>query len=383
MNDGTQNVTSRFREKYQAAPVLFFSPGRINLLGEHVDYNDGYVMPAAINMGVYYAIAPNSTATINFYSIDFDESFSAPVTGVQKNGGWKNYVLGVVDQFLKLGKDLPGFDCVFAGDIPVGAGMSSSAAVEAGLAFALNDVFGFGMNRKELALLCQRAEHTYPGVQCGIMDMYASLNGKKDHVLLLDCRNITHDYFPLQLDGYRIVLLNSKVHHSLASGEYNVRRQYCEEGMSVLKKELSIQSFRDIDDAADLLRCKDLLRPEVFACCKYVVEEIGRTQKGAALLQQNDLAGFGKLMFETHEGLSKLYKVSCAEIDFLAGLAMADKNVLGARLMGGGFGGCTINIIKEEAVNDFVEEAGTAYQKAFGILPEAYIMQTADGTRRL
>ncbi len=383
MNDGTQNVTSRFREKYQAAPVLFFSPGRINLLGEHVDYNDGYVMPAAINMGVYYAIAPNSTATINFYSIDFDESFSAPVTGVQKNGGWKNYVLGVVDQFLKLGKDMPGFDCVFAGDIPVGAGMSSSAAVEAGLAFALNDVFGFGMNRKELALLCQRAEHTYPGVQCGIMDMYASLNGKKDHVLLLDCRNITHDYFPLQLDGYRIVLLNSKVHHSLASGEYNVRRQYCEEGMSVLKKELSIQSFRDIDDAADLLRCKDLLRPEVFACCKYVVEEIGRTQKGAALLQQNDLAGFGKLMFETHEGLSKLYKVSCAEIDFLAGLAMADKNVLGARLMGGGFGGCTINIIKEEAVNDFVEEAGTAYQKAFGILPEAYIMQTADGTRRL
>ncbi|HAO47707.1 MAG TPA: galactokinase [Ferruginibacter sp.] len=383
MNDGTQNVTSRFREKYQAAPVLFFSPGRINLLGEHVDYNDGYVMPAAINMGVYYAIAPNSTATINFYSIDFDESFSTPVTGVQKNEGWKNYVLGVVDQFLKLGKDLTGFDCVFAGDIPVGAGMSSSAAVEAGLAFALNDVFGFGMNRKELALLCQRAEHTYPGVQCGIMDMYASLNGKKDHVLLLDCRNITHDYFPLQLDGYRIVLLNSKVHHSLASGEYNVRRQYCEEGMSVLKKELSIQSFRDIDDAADLLRCKDLLRPEVFACCKYVVEEIGRTQKGAALLQQNDLAGFGKLMFETHEGLSKLYKVSCAEIDFLAGLAMADKNVLGARLMGGGFGGCTINIIKEEAVNDFVEEAGTAYQKAFGILPEAYIMQTADGTRRL
>ncbi len=383
MNDGTQNVTSRFREKYQAAPVLFFSPGRINLIGEHVDYNDGYVMPAAINMGVYYAIAPNSTATINFYSIDFDESFSAPVTGVQKNEGWKNYVLGVVDQFLKLGKDLPGFDCVFAGDIPVGAGMSSSAAVEAGLAFALNDVFGFGMNRKELALLCQRAEHTYPGVQCGIMDMYASLNGKKDHVLLLDCRNITHDYFPLQLDGYRIVLLNSKVHHSLASGEYNVRRQYCEEGMSVLKKELSIQSFRDIDNAADLLRCKDLLRPEVFACCKYVVEEIGRTQKGAALLQQNDLAGFGKLMFETHEGLSKLYKVSCAEIDFLAGLAMADKNVLGARLMGGGFGGCTINIIKEEAVNDFVEEAGTAYQKAFGILPEAYIMQTADGTRRL
>lgn len=383
MNDGTQNVTSRFREKYQAAPVLFFSPGRINLLGEHVDYNDGYVMPAAINMGVYYAIAPNSTATINFYSIDFDESFSTPVTGVQKNEGWKNYVLGVVDQFLKLGKDMPGFDCVFAGDIPVGAGMSSSAAVEAGLAFALNDVFGFGMNRKELALLCQRAEHTYPGVQCGIMDMYASLNGKKDHVLLLDCRNITHDYFPLQLDGYRIVLLNSKVHHSLASGEYNVRRQYCEEGMSVLKKELSIQSFRDIDDAADLLRCKDLLRPEVFACCKYVVEEIGRTQKGAALLQQNDLAGFGKLMFETHEGLSKLYKVSCAEIDFLAGLAMADKNVLGARLMGGGFGGCTINIIKEEAVNDFVEEAGTAYQKAFGILPEAYIMQTADGTRRL
>ncbi len=336
-------------------------------------------MPAAINKGIYYAVAANETDTINFYAADFDESLSIAIRDIKKLDSWKNYVLSTTNEFVLLGKQIGGFDCVFTGDVPSGSGMSSSAAVEGGLAFALNDIFNCGLNRVELALLCQRAEHNYPGVNCGIMDMYASINGKKDQVILLDCKNITHEYFSLQLDGYKIVLINTKVHHTLASGEYNVRRKRCEEGMVVLKKELNIQSFREIESADDVTKYKDQMTDEVYNCCKFVVEEIGRTKKAAALLQANDLKGFGKLMYATHWGLSKLYDVSCPQSDFLVELASHNENIIGARQMGGGFGGCTINIIKEEAINDFIDAATLAYQKQFDIAPEAYIMQLSDG----
>lgn len=383
MNDLAAKVSSSFSENFPGSPALYFSPGRINLIGEHIDYNDGYVMPSAIDKGIYYAVACNHSDGINFYAVDYNEKFTVNIKAVKKEEGWKNYLLGVVHEFLISGKKISGFDCAFTGDIPIGSGMSSSAAVEGGLAFALNEIFNCGMNRAELALLCQRAEHNYPGVKCGIMDMYASLNGKKDHVLLLDCKNITHEYFPLQLGGYKLVLLNSKVHHTLASGEYNVRRQRCEEGLAILKNNLPINSFRDIKNAADIEPCKQLMAPEVYNCCRFVVEEILRTKKAASLLQQNDLAGFGKLMYETHEGLSKLYDVSCAESDFLVEQSVANKNVLGARQMGGGFGGCSINMVKENAVADFIEQAAAAYKKQFGISLEAYVVETSDGTGRI
>lgn len=383
MNNLAINILNTFKEKFAAEPKIYFSPGRINLIGEHIDYNDGYVMPAAISKAVYYAVAPNNTSNINFYAADFDESLTIAISDIKKMDNWKNYVLSVVNEFVLLGKPLGGFDCVFGGDIPRGSGMSSSAAVEGGLAYALNDIFNFGMNRVELALLCQRAEHNYPGVNCGIMDMYASINGKKDHVILLDCKNITHEYFPLKLEGYKIVLLNTKVHHTLASGEYNVRRQRCDEGMVVLKKELNVQSFREIKSAADVELHKDKMKPEVYHCCKFVVEEIGRTKKAAVLLQQNDLAGFGEIMYAGHEGLSKLYDVSCPESDFLVDFAKASGNVIGARQMGGGFGGCTINIIEDAAIDDFIEAATVAYQKQFNIVPEAYVMEISDGTYSL
>ena len=292
-------------------------------------------------------------------------------------------MLGVVNEFLLLNKPVAGFDCAFTGDIPIGSGLSSSAAAEGGLAFALNELFGFGMNRVELALLCQRAEHNYPGVKCGIMDMYASLNGKKDHVLLLDCKSISHKYFPLPLQGYKIVLFNSMVHHSLASGEYNIRRQHCEQGLAILKNSLNIVSFRDIENAADIESCKKIMTPQVYDCCTYVVEEIARTKKAATLLQQNDLAGFGKLMFETHEGLRQLYKVSCAELDFLVEQVAANKNVIGARMMGGGFGGCTINIVKEDAVDNLIDQVATAYKKQFNVSMQAYVVETGDGTKKI
>jgi galactokinase len=383
MNSIATNVLNVFNQKFSTSPNVYYSPGRINLIGEHIDYNDGYVMPAAINKGVYYAVAPNHTGTINFYALDFDESLSIRIDEIKRADSWKNYVLSVVNEFVLMGKTVGGFDCVFGGDIPRGSGMSSSAAVEGGLAFALNDIFNFGLTRVELALLCQRAEHNFPNVKCGIMDMYANLNGKKDQVILLDCKNITHEYFPIALNGYKIVLLNSKVHHSLANGEYNVRRTRCEEGLVILKKELGVQSFRDIKSAAEIALHIDKMTPEVYACCKYVVEEIDRTKKAAELLQQNDLTGFGKLMYATHEGLSKLYNVSCTELDFLVEQAKASKNVIGARLLGGGFGGCTINIIKEEAIDKFITQTSVAYQKQFNIELEAYVMEISDGVTKI
>ncbi|MEI7737074.1 MAG: galactokinase family protein, partial [Ferruginibacter sp.] len=297
MNSIANKVLNSFKEKFSNTPNVYFSPGRINLIGEHIDYNDGYVMPAAINKGIYYAVAANGTDTINILALDFNETLNIKITDIKKMDSWKNYVLSVVNEFVLLGKITQGFDCVFSGDIPQGSGMSSSAAVEGGLAFALNEIFNFGYSRVQLALLCQRAEHNYPNVQCGIMDMYASLNGKKDHVILLDCTSVTHEYFPFVLKEYTIVMVNSKVHHSLASGEYNVRRQRCEEGLGILKTKLGVQSFRDISSTDDIVPFKETMTPEVYDCCKYVVEEIARTRKAGALLRQHDLKAFGQLMY--------------------------------------------------------------------------------------
>jgi galactokinase len=380
MNTIAEIVVKTFSQSFSSEPNLYFSPGRINLIGEHVDYNDGFVMPAAINKGVYYAIAENGTNDIHFYAADFEEWFSININEIKKSNSWKNYVLSVINEFGLLSKKIKGFNCVFGGDIPRGSGMSSSAAVEGGLAFALNDIFNFGLGRIELAKLCQRAEHNFPGVKCGIMDQFANMLGEKNKVILLDCKSLEYKYFPLQLDGYKIVLINSKVHHSLAFGEYNVRRKQCEEGLHILMQQLNARSFRDIGSAHNLLQYKNFMSEEVYKRCVYVTEEIERTQKAAILLQQNNLIEFGKLMLETHCGLSKLYDVSCAELDFLVEKAKLNDAVIGARLMGGGFGGCTINIVKDNAVENFIDETSKAYEQQFNILPEAYIVETSDGT---
>ena len=376
-------MSDTYRERFRSSPHLYFSPGRINFIGEHIDYNDGFVMPSAIDKGICYAVGLNDTGRLNIHSIDFSDSASLPVKDVHKMSGWKNYVLSVVNEFLKKGLEVKGFDCVFGGDIPNGAGISSSAAVEGGLAFAINELCGFGLGRKELALLCQSAEHGYPGVMCGIMDQYANMFGKKDHVILLDTRSVSHEYFPLHLEGYSILLMNTNVHHSLASSEYNVRRKQCEEGLEILKKEMGIHSFRDIKDAKELLPFQKKLEEKIYDRCRFVVEEILRTQAAARLLQQNDLAAFGRLMYETHDGLSRLYEVSCPELDFLVMLAKENAGIIGARMMGGGFGGCTINIIRQESVDDFVEKAAGAYQKKFQLDPTVIRVSVEDGTHAL
>lgn len=383
MNNLAERIKETFKERFENEPSVYFSPGRINLIGEHIDYNDGYVMPGAIDKGIYFAVALNQTQTMNFYALDFDEKMSIEIKEVKKRGGWKNYVLGVVNEFILLEKEMHGFDCVFGGNIANGAGMSSSAAVEGGIAFAINELMGFGLDRKQLALLCQRAEHGFPGVNCGIMDQYANMNGKKDHVMLLDCKSITHEYLPLDLKDSTIVLVNSKVHHSLASSEYNNRRQECEKGLQIMKENSGIQSFRDVKNAEDLLPFKVEMGDVIYKRCLYVVEEILRTKQAANFLKQDDIVEFGKLMFQTHEGLRDLYDVSCVELDFLVDFASNNGDVIGARLMGGGFGGCTINIVRKEGKEDFIENVVAAYKDEFNIDAEIYEVDVVDGTHEI
>lgn len=383
MNLQASSIQKIYKERFSENPSLFFSPGRINIIGEHIDYNDGFVMPAAINKGIYYAIALNDSNDIHFYAADVDEYYHTTVDAIHKEDGWKNYVLSVLNQFILLGVTLKGFNCALGGDIPVGSGLSSSAAVEGGLAYGINELLHLGIGRKELALLCQRAEQDYPGVKCGIMDQFANMMGKKGEVILLDCRSLQHQYFPIQLDGWEIVLVNTKVHHSLAAGEYNKRRKNCEDGLTIMKEASAIQSFRDIQHINEMLPFKAAMGEEVYQRCLYVVEEINRTKAASTCLQQQDVIGLGKLMYATHEGLSKLYAVSCEELDWLVNYVQKNDAIAGARMMGGGFGGCTINIIKKEAAAEFTRSVLADFEAEFGKQPEIYVVQTSDGVTAL
>lgn len=376
-----QDVITAFQEKFATTPKVFFAPGRINLIGEHIDYNHGYVMPAAIDKGIWFAVAANNTNTANFISVDLKDSYSVSLDAVQKQDSWKNYVLGVLHVLEENNIKVGGFDCAFGGNLPVGAGLSSSAAVEGGLMYALNTIFNLGLNRIEMAKLAQKAEHGYPGVKCGIMDQFANLNGKKDHVILLDCVTLDYQHFPLQLNDYAIYLINTKVHHSLASGEYNKRRHDCEEGFAILQKNIGgdITSWRQISSEQVVLH-KSALSERVFDRCLFVTQEINRTQKAGELLKQNNLVEFGKLMFQTHDGLSKLYEVSCDELDFLVDQVKQFPEVIGSRVMGGGFGGCTINIIEKAKADAIISAVTSAYEKQFNIKPEVYEVATSDGT---
>jgi galactokinase len=383
MNNTLSDVIRIYKEKFQGEPHVFYSPGRINLIGEHVDYNDGFVMPAAIDKGICFAIGLNDTDVMNFHSIYFDEDLSLPFREVRKMDGWRNYVLGVVDEFQKLDLPLNGFNCVFGGNIPVGGGLSSSASLEGGISYGLNELGSFGLSRKELALLGQRAEHNFPGVMCGIMDQYANMMGRDNSVILLDCKNITHEYVRLHIEEYEIVLINTNVHHSLAASAYNQRRRECEEGLAVLREESDVHSFRDIASAEDLFGFKEIMGEEVYKRCLYVVEEIARTKKAALLLKENDIPAFGKLMYQTHQGLRDLYEVSCPELDFLVDFASRNSDVVGARLMGGGFGGCTINLIRKEGVDEFLSSVIPAYKHQFHIDADVFDVKVVEGTHEV
>lgn len=360
--------------------IVVRSPGRINLIGEHTDYNEGFVLPAAIDKAVYVVIEKNEADKISLYSVDFNESIETSVADIKPAfGHWSTYILGVAAQFINKGFAVNGFKLFVYGDVPLGAGLSSSAAIECATAFAMNELFGFGRSRIELSLIAQKAEHEFAGVNCGIMDQFASLFGKKDNVIRLDCRSLEYKYFPLELNDYVVVLFDTQVKHSLASSEYNVRRQQCEAGFGLIQKKYpEVKSLRD----ATLAMVNECIGKEdiSFHRCKYVVEEIARLQSACADLEKGDVKAFGKEMFATHEGLSNEYEVSCKELDYLVNSVRNNPSVIGARMMGGGFGGCTINIIAKSAVDEVVTNLSAAYKKEMDKDLKYYLVNIEDGT---
>lgn len=372
-----------FRQYFNTEPLLVASPGRVNLIGEHTDYNEGFVMPAAINKYIYAGISRREDDLICLHAVDFNETVEIRMEDIAPTNNWSTYVLGVVNQFMERRAPISGFNMVLDGNIPIGAGMSSSAALESAVAFAINELFELGYEKLELVKMAQMAEHRFAGVRCGIMDMFASVFGKKDHVIQLDCRSLEYEYKPLQLDGYQILLFNTNIKHSLASSEYNTRRAQCEQGVAWVKEhDPLVNSLRDVtlEQLQQFVLPKDAL---VHQRCRYVVEENQRLLQASNALELGGVAELGQLMFASHEGLRKQYEVSCKELDILVDAVKGRPEVLGARMMGGGFGGCTINLVKANQVDELFDELKVLYQSATGLELLSYTAVTSQGTARI
>lgn len=381
MNLSPRVIQSIFRQRFNSEPLVVRAPGRINLIGEHTDYNDGFVMPAAVDREIWFAIGPSDDSQSVVYSYQYDEEVTLNLANPLPldSRHWANYLLGVIKQLIDHGYALKPFRCAVGGDIPTGAGMSSSAALECGFATALALCHQHEISPEKIARMAQWAEHHYAGVRCGIMDQFASTMGKRDHVILLDCQTMEYRYLPFPQNRHAIVLCDSRVKHSLADSEYNVRRHECETGVRILQAHYpKIRSLRDVDDQM-LQRHRDALPEKVYDRCAYVVGEIARVRRAAKALEGSDLETFGQLMFETHDGLSSLYEVSCDELDFLVNEARQIDGVVGARMMGGGFGGCTINLIEIEQVKMFIETIPTRYHDAFNREMAIYQVKIVDG----
>ncbi len=363
--------------------ISVFSPGRINLIGEHTDYNEGFVFPAAIDRGIRFELERNGgPTTCEVYSADFDKRLRFDLGQVERSETeWENYVLGVVNELQILGKHLQGFDCVIRSDLPIGAGLSSSAAMECGLAYGLNQLFGFGLTELEIVHLGQRAEHNFVGTQCGIMDQYASVLGRKGNALLLDCRSVTHRYVPIDLEPFTLLLLNTRVSHNLASGEYNLRRADCYEGVRLLNEKagLGLESLRDLTPE-QFEKYRNLLPSRIAKRCAYVLAENARVQEASRALESKDLSAFGQLLYASHEGLKNEYEVSCEELDFIVDFSRDKEYVLGSRMMGGGFGGCTLNLLRKDRVEEYTIKVSKAYRQRFSIEPEPISVHPAQGT---
>jgi galactokinase len=372
-------IKKQFIEKFGREPLLVRAPGRINFIGEHTDYNDGLVMPAAINRQIFIALTPNETNVVNLFSPDLNEHHSFSLTDLKPGKGWPHYLQGVMHGFKKIGLDLIGVDVLVTGNIPLGAGLSSSAALCCGFGRAYSTTLGAELAPLAIAKIAQYAEHHFAGVKCGLMDQYASVFGKKGHALLFDCQSLTHEYVPFDYPDLDILLIDTKVKHTLADTAYNNRREACELGAAlVMRKYPEVKSLRDVTSSM-LNELQADFPDDVLMRCRYVVQEMQRTRDAAKYLKEHTLEAFGQLLFQTHDGLSKLYEVSCPEADFLVTLAKQNTSILGARMMGGGFGGCTINLIPKSATADFQSLVQQEYAKQFGREPEFYVMKIEDG----
>lgn len=382
MNNLAAQASALFTATFQQTPLVVRSPGRINIIGEHTDYNEGFVLPAAIDKAAYVAISLRDDDEIHLLAADLEERFSTTVSDLRpvRSISWPNYLLGSAAQFVKRGVNLPGFNAVLTSDVPIGAGLSSSAAVECATVFALNELLHTHLDRITMVQMAQKAEHEFAGVMCGIMDQFASMMGKKDHVIKLDCLSLDYEYLPLQLEGYKVLLLNTNVKHSLAGSEYNLRRQECEAAVQLIQRHHpEVRSLRHVTEAM-LDQYVLPAHPLTDRRSRYVVQEIQRLQEACLALQQGVVAKLGRLMFETHAGLSRMYEVSCKELDWLVDQVKDNDAVLGARMMGGGFGGCTINLVKEDQVEPLVAKLTPAYETAMQLPLTHYIATIDNGT---
>lgn len=357
------------------------SPGRINIIGEHTDYNDGFVLPAAVNKKTVFQLTQNGTnSTVNILAENLGDQFTFDLTTFKpKKSGWENYVMGVVAELQKIGAKLSGFDGKFKGNVPIGGGMSSSAALECSLAFGLNELFNLELDKWQLIKVSQMAEHNFVGIKCGIMDQFASMMGRKNQVMLLDCRSLEYQYFPFDLGDYQLLLLNTNVSHNLASSAYNTRLEECQTGVSLLKKQFpTIKNLRDVT-AEMLHQSKGELPTTIFKRCQHVVSETSRVLQATTALSNGNFQKLGQLMYQSHFSLQNDYEVSCPELDFLVQLTMDKNYILGSRMMGGGFGGCTLNIIEKKQVEMFKEIAAKTYRKRFGMDLTPYEVAIEDG----
>ncbi len=378
-------VRSRFSKHFNGSKgSVYASPGRINLIGEHTDYNGAFVFPGAVEQGMVLEIKPNNSDIVKAYSIDLKDyvEFGLGEEDAPK-ASWARYIYGVCREMIKRGVEVKGFNTAFAGDVPLGAGMSSSAALESAFAFALNDLFGFNkIDKFELAKVGQATEHNYIGVNCGIMDQFASVFGKAKSLIRLDCKTLEYQYFPFNPVGYKLVLLDSVVKHELASSAYNDRRKSCENVLAAIqKKHPEATCLRDAT-MEWLEEAKPEISAEDYKRAFYVIGEVQRVLDVCDALERGDYETVGRKMYETHEGLSKDYEVSCPELDYLNEIAK-ENGVTGSRIMGGGFGGCTINLVKEKLYDKFIADAKTKYEARFGRTPKVYDVVIGDGSRKL
>ena len=376
-------IADKFRTLFGEAGDFFASAGRINLIGEHTDYNGGFVFPGAVDKGIMAEIKLNGMDKVRVFALDMDEyvEFGLREEDIPAQS-WARYVFGVCREIIKRGGTISGFDSVFAGDVPLGAGMSSSAALESTFAFALDNLFGLGIDKFELARIGQSTEHNYCGVNCGIMDQFASIFGKAGNLMRLDCKTMEYRYYPFHPQGYKLVLLDSVVKHELASSAYNRRRESCETvAKAIRKNHPEVEFLRDarmewLEEVRDVVSAEDYMRAE------YVIEEVRRVLDVCDALEKDDYETVGQKMYETHYGMSKLYEVSCEELDFLNDVAK-ECGVTGSRVMGGGFGGCTINLVKDGLYDQFIAKATASFAEKFGHAPKVYDVVISDGARRL
>ena len=376
------DIQKIFLDKFKQKPILVRAPGRINFIGEHTDYNNGLVLPAAINKEIQIAIAANQTSRCTLYSADLKEEHTCTIDDLKPGKSWVNYLHGVMKGIHQIGFPLQGVDVVIQGNIPLGAGLSSSAALCCGFGTAYSQVIGAGLAPLSIAKIAQFAEHHFAGVKCGIMDQYASIFGEKDKAILLDCQTLEHEAFPFDFPEVDILLIDTKVKHSLADSAYNKRREACEFGVAqIARKYPEVKSLRDIS-LPMLQELQNNFPDEVYKRCRYVILELERTQRAAQLLKNKELESFGQLLYETHEGLSRDYEVSCEESDFLVDLARANR-VTGSRMMGGGFGGCTLNLIKKSETEAFRKLVQEKYVTTFNKEPGFYIVEIEDGVSNL